>query len=88
MRSIMKGLMVLCVLVTAAPVFGAVDGTQLLKQIDRNLNPEPGRPTWPPSFTSFSITRISISSSLPAEAGPPGKERTFQFFHRFRGLPT
>jgi len=32
-------LIMLVVLVTAAPVY-AVDGTQLLKQIDRNLNPE------------------------------------------------
>jgi len=40
MRRILKMLMVLCVLISATPVFGAVDGTQLLKQIDRNLNPE------------------------------------------------
>ena len=40
MRSIIKMILVLCVLVTAVPVFGAVDGTQLLVQIDRNLNPE------------------------------------------------
>jgi len=40
MRSIIKMILVLCVLVTAVPVFGAVDGTQLLIQIDRNLNPE------------------------------------------------
>jgi outer membrane lipoprotein-sorting protein len=40
MRSIIKMILVFCVLVTAAPVFGAVDGTQLLAQIDRNLNPE------------------------------------------------
>jgi hypothetical protein len=33
-------LLVLSILVTAVPVYAAIDGTQLLKQIDRNLNPE------------------------------------------------
>jgi outer membrane lipoprotein-sorting protein len=33
-------LLVLWVLIAATPVFGAVDGTQLLAQVDRNLTPE------------------------------------------------
>ena len=40
MRNILKILLVLSILVTAVPVYAAIDGTQLLKQIDRNLNPE------------------------------------------------
>ena len=40
MRNILKILLVLNILVTAVPVYAAIDGTQLLKQIDRNLNPE------------------------------------------------
>ena len=40
MLKIMKRLMILCVLISATPVFGGVDGKQLLNQIDRNLNPE------------------------------------------------
>ena len=40
MRSIWKMLLVLCFLFSGSPVFSAVDGTQLLVQIDRNLNPE------------------------------------------------
>jgi outer membrane lipoprotein-sorting protein len=40
MRSISKILFVLCVLAMAMPVHAAIDGPQLLDQIDRNLNPE------------------------------------------------
>jgi outer membrane lipoprotein-sorting protein len=40
MRNILKILLVLIVLTTGVPVYAAIDGTQLLKQIDRNLNPE------------------------------------------------
>lgn len=40
MRNILKILLVLSILVTGVPVYAAIDGTQLLKQIDRNLNPE------------------------------------------------
>ena len=40
MRNILKILLVLSVLITGVPVYAAIDGTQLLKQIDRNLNPE------------------------------------------------
>jgi outer membrane lipoprotein-sorting protein len=40
MHSLLKMLSLLFVLLSAAPVFSGVDGTQLLKQIDRNLNPE------------------------------------------------
>ena len=39
MLKVLKRLMIICLLIFATPVF-AVDGTQLLKQIDRNLNPE------------------------------------------------
>jgi len=40
MRNILKIMLVLSILVTAVPFYAAIDGTQLLKQIDRNLNPE------------------------------------------------
>jgi len=40
MRNIIRILLVLSVLITGLPAYAAVDGTQLLKQIDRNLNPE------------------------------------------------
>ncbi len=40
MRNILRILLVLSILVAAIPAYAAVDGTQLLKQIDRNLNPE------------------------------------------------
>jgi len=40
MQNIMRILLVLGVLITGAPAYAAIDGTQLLKQIDRNLNPE------------------------------------------------
>ena len=40
MRNILKILLVLSILVTGVPVYAAIDGTQLLKQIGRNLNPE------------------------------------------------
>jgi outer membrane lipoprotein-sorting protein len=40
MRNIMRILFVLSVLITGVPAYAAIDGTQLLKQIDRNLNPE------------------------------------------------
>jgi outer membrane lipoprotein-sorting protein len=36
----MRILLILSVLITGAPAYAAIDGTQLLKQIDRNLNPE------------------------------------------------
>jgi outer membrane lipoprotein-sorting protein len=39
MRSVIKVLFFLCALIIAFPAF-AIDGTQLLAQIDRNLNPE------------------------------------------------
>ena len=40
MRNIIRILLVLSVLITGVPAYAAIDGTQLLKQIDRNLNPE------------------------------------------------
>ncbi len=40
MRNIIRILLVLSVLITGVPAYAAVDGAQLLKQIDRNLNPE------------------------------------------------
>jgi outer membrane lipoprotein-sorting protein len=40
MRNIQKILLVLGILITGTPAYAAIDGTQLLKQIDRNLNPE------------------------------------------------
>jgi outer membrane lipoprotein-sorting protein len=40
MRNIIKILLILSVLITGVPAYAAIDGTQLLKQIDRNLNPE------------------------------------------------
>jgi outer membrane lipoprotein-sorting protein len=40
MRSISKILFVLIVLAMAMPAYAAIDGPQLLVQIDRNLNPE------------------------------------------------
>ena len=40
MRNILRILLVLSVLITGVPAYAAIDGTQLLKQIDRNLNPE------------------------------------------------
>jgi len=40
MRNIIRILLVLSVLTTGVPAYAAIDGTQLLKQIDRNLNPE------------------------------------------------
>jgi len=40
MRSISKILLVLIVLAMAMPAYAAIDGSQLLVQIDRNLNPE------------------------------------------------
>jgi outer membrane lipoprotein-sorting protein len=43
MRNIVKTLLllnVLIILITGVPAYSAIDGTQLLKQIDRNLNPE------------------------------------------------
>jgi outer membrane lipoprotein-sorting protein len=36
----MRLLLVLTLLITGAPTYAAIDGAQLLKQIDRNLNPE------------------------------------------------
>ena len=39
MLKVLKRLMIICLLIFATPAF-AVDGTKLLKQIDRNLNPE------------------------------------------------
>jgi outer membrane lipoprotein-sorting protein len=40
MRNILRILLVLSILIVAIPAYAAIDGTQLLKQIDRNLNPE------------------------------------------------
>ena len=40
MRNIIKILLILSVLITGVPAYAAIDGAQLLKQIDRNLNPE------------------------------------------------
>ncbi len=40
MRNIIRVLLVLSVLITGVPAYAVIDGTQLLKQIDRNLNPE------------------------------------------------
>ena len=40
MRNIIRIILVLSVLITGVPAYAAIDGTQLLKQIDRNLNPE------------------------------------------------
>jgi hypothetical protein len=43
MRNLLKTLLflnVLIILITGVPAYAAIDGTQLLKQIDRNLNPE------------------------------------------------
>ncbi len=40
MRNVMRIFLVLSVLITGVPAYAAIDGTQLLKQIDRNLNPE------------------------------------------------
>jgi outer membrane lipoprotein-sorting protein len=40
MRKLLKMALVFSLLVIAAPVFGGVDGTQLLAQVDRNLTPE------------------------------------------------
>jgi outer membrane lipoprotein-sorting protein len=39
MRNIIRILLILSVLITGVPAYAAIDGTQLLKQIDRNLNP-------------------------------------------------
>jgi hypothetical protein len=40
MRNILKSLFVLSVLIITIPAYATIDGTQLLIQIDRNLNPE------------------------------------------------
>jgi len=40
MRKIIRILLILSVLIPGVPAYAAIDGTQLLKQIDRNLNPE------------------------------------------------
>jgi outer membrane lipoprotein-sorting protein len=40
MRNVLRILLVLSILIAAIPAYAAIDGTQLLKQIDRNLNPE------------------------------------------------
>ena len=40
MRNILKFLFVLSVLIITIPAYATIDGTQLLIQIDRNLNPE------------------------------------------------
>jgi outer membrane lipoprotein-sorting protein len=40
MRNVLRILLVLSILIVAIPAYAAIDGTQLLKQIDRNLNPE------------------------------------------------
>jgi len=40
MRNVLKILLVLSLLIIGVPAYAAIDGTQLLKQIDRNLNPE------------------------------------------------
>jgi len=40
MRNILRILLVLSILIVAIPAYAAIDGTQLLKQVDRNLNPE------------------------------------------------
>ena len=40
MRNILRILLVLSVLMTGTSVYAAIDGTKLLKEIDRNLNPE------------------------------------------------
>jgi outer membrane lipoprotein-sorting protein len=40
MRSILKILLVISILAMVMPAYAAIDGSQLLVQIDRNLNPE------------------------------------------------
>jgi outer membrane lipoprotein-sorting protein len=74
MRSIMRILLVLSVLITNVPVYAAIDGTQLLKQIDRHLNPESYEMyrkiiNIEPSGRKMDYTFFSIKKGLDKVAG-------------------
>jgi hypothetical protein len=77
MRNILKTLLflnILVILITRVPVYSAIDGTQLLKQIDRNLNPESYEMyrkiiNIEPSGRKMDYTFFSIKKGLDKVAG-------------------
>jgi outer membrane lipoprotein-sorting protein len=74
MRNIIRILLVLSVLITGVPAYAAIDGTQLLKQIDRNLNPESYEMyrkiiNIEPSGRKMDYTFFSIKKGLDKVAG-------------------
>jgi len=74
MRNIIKILLILSVIITGVPAYAAIDGTQLLKQIDRNLNPESYEMyrkiiNIEPSGRKMEYTFFSIKKGLDKVAG-------------------